>query len=395
MKLVTCIGLCITALGLVSAEDIFGDMKQGFFACDQIRNVTILSLPYTPYYEIAYDHNDRLLQHLTFLVKAILDTPCIMVWIYSPLRARSIRQKQHNYNHFIDTEIASMVPPDNSLIVEFLIDFSKIDDRNQQVLLVIDGDYMRHYNKSQPSFIARYHELTPILIAINSLPNKSVTVWCTSRVEACYRSQVTYHWWIPRHRFVSSHGIGFNPHVHKVLYGLTMDQDYDQFKEYGSLQCLNQRRKLILRFCLNDDIYEVDQRLDYTISVFSSMPNVQVEVINFSYNFYSKRHYLFRRYRFHSPKKNNYLSKGEVYDMFRKPIWFSDLINIDIGFPWSDARIPRGMKHFGKWVNVNISDSISDSPRLKPDGTFVILEEDFASPIFIRMLIKKFKEIIC
>ena len=99
----------------ICAEGSFDGVKQGFFACDDIRNVTIL-----PYIQL---DGTAIIQQLLSLVKSLLDTPCITVWIYSPLQARLIRQqreKKQNYNHFIETELQGMNEPDKMVIVLLL-----------------------------------------------------------------------------------------------------------------------------------------------------------------------------------------------------------------------------------------------------------------------------------
>ena len=132
MKAVFIIYLYVTAIWLVCAEGVFDfeGMKQGFFTCDQIKNITIL--PYTN------DRHDMLIPQLAYLVKSLLDTPCVMVWIYSTLRAQSILQQVDHYNHFLETDIQGMNEADENMIVEFLLDFSKMGVTNQQTLFIID-----------------------------------------------------------------------------------------------------------------------------------------------------------------------------------------------------------------------------------------------------------------
>ena len=123
---------CIFAVCSVSGEEMFGDVKQGFFGCDQVTNVTILSN--------SIDLNTSLPVYLTQFVKSLLETPCVMVWIYSPFQARSIRQQQHNYHNFIATKLLlqrQTFIPFKRLHNEFLSDFLKLNDKNQQTPLVI------------------------------------------------------------------------------------------------------------------------------------------------------------------------------------------------------------------------------------------------------------------
>ena len=84
---------------------------------------------------------------------------------------------------------------------------------------------------------------------------------------------------------------------------------------------------------------------------------------------------------------------NEVTHMLRNTTGNS--INIHYG---SNYLFRKEIKRFGKWIQIDVDkyDSISDSPRLRPDGnSFVLREEDLVSPIFIRMLIDQFKTIIC
>ena len=130
-----------------------------------------------------------LTQHLIHPVKSLLDTPCVMVWIYSPLQAQSIRQQLNNYHNFITTEFPSMLT--KGLSIEFLSDFLKLDDKNQQTLFVIID-----------TLIWR-SELSDILIEIDSLPRKNVVVWCQYTVFCRHLIQQSNNL-IPRHRFVFS-----------------------------------------------------------------------------------------------------------------------------------------------------------------------------------------------
>ena len=209
-----------------------------------------------------------------------------------------------------------------------------------------------------------------------------------------------YNDWIPRYRFVSFQGEIFNPHIHKVLLDLMIDSDYDRFKEeYGSLECRDRTGKLVLRFLIHAH-YSSGQLFDYIISVFNSFSNVRVEILFFIRSHTTRSKYV--DYFFRSNRYNNMnyreISKAEAYDMlYRKPI--PGVINININITHNKyltgSQLLRRRNLFRHWVNVNVNDSISDSPRRQPDGSFVLWEEDLTSPIFICMLIDKIKELIC
>ena len=67
------------------SEDSFGsNTEQDLLMCGNVNNVTIVA------YDIA--DIDDIIPQLNYLVKSLLDHPCTIVSIYSPLQTRSILQ---------------------------------------------------------------------------------------------------------------------------------------------------------------------------------------------------------------------------------------------------------------------------------------------------------------
>ena len=124
----------MTSLQLVHSEELFGDMKQGFFACDKIKNVTIV-----PFMR---NKNDiyGMIGKLTYLVKSLLDTPCTTVWVYSPLEIRSIVQNKDNFNNFLETKIQAInTPIDTNILIDLVTEVKKLaGEENEQTLLMIN-----------------------------------------------------------------------------------------------------------------------------------------------------------------------------------------------------------------------------------------------------------------
>ena len=131
---VKAIFLLMNLLKLVHSEEIFGDIKQGFFACDKIRNVTIFPFMQSEWYV------QSMFPQLTYLVKSLLDTPCTTVWIYSPLEYRSIPQKRNNFDNFLETKIQAIhIPVDTNVVIDFITEVKNlVDEENEQTILLIN-----------------------------------------------------------------------------------------------------------------------------------------------------------------------------------------------------------------------------------------------------------------
>ena len=159
--------LWIAALGSISTEGMFDGVKQGFLACDKIKNVTILS----DNFDFKYGHVPFINAQFSNLVKTLLDTPCVMVWVYMPLRLRSVRQERNSFNNFLEADTPTKREPPKSVIFDFLRDYSKADAaKNQQILLIV----VQHIR-----FLGYFiNDVKYLLKEIDSLQNKSVVVWC-------------------------------------------------------------------------------------------------------------------------------------------------------------------------------------------------------------------------
>ena len=143
-------------------------------------------------------------------------------------------------------------------------------------------------------------------------------------------------------------------------------------------------RKIILRFWTYS-LFRLPH--NYIITVFKEMCNVQVEE-------FVKIPFLHRWGR-HFNKMYSYSHGRQYYSMKQTTRILGKTSGNSINIHLGNYRIPKEIKRFGKWIQIDFDDSISDSPRRQPDGSFVLWEEDLTSPIFICMLIDKIKELIC
>ena len=399
--------ILVVTLGWVSTEEVFDDMKKGFFACDQIKNVTVL--PWISYQyltqQLYYSTKTtqpfiptyiNSMQQISYLVKTLLDTPCVMVWIYSPLQARLIRQQREqkqNYNHFIATEIQGMNEPDKNKILELLLDFKNLNYKNKQTLFIItddyDGVFMTHPPDNNGVFTID-PELSLMIKEIDSLPNKNVVVWCTWGSRICHQGN-TFIYRIPRERFISHGQEPFNPHIHKTFVDL-MISDHDRFKEYSSLECRNKTRELTLRFWTKEP-FNSFMGLGYLIDslVNTIQFNVDVDGIKTPPSVPQLRSVGLKCEFWHGKYIDSHWDIQRLAYSFSKTD--GDVINIVVQ---RDQIIPEELKYLGEWMYIVFDDSITDSPRFEPNGaTFVIWETDLASPVFLRMLIDKFQDILC
>eukprot|EP00111_Clytia_hemisphaerica_P021153 TCONS_00062313-protein len=352
----------ITSLPLVKTEEIFGNMKQDFFACDSVKNVTIVPLM----------NKKRVLvssmSQLTYLVKSLLDTPCTTVWVYSPLENRSIVQNKDNSNNFLETKIQAMDLPDTNVLLDFLNEVKKLAvEENQQTLLFINEYYY---------FTLPEQEISLIVDCLkDSTEYMSVVMWCRQDSDICSQSEK----FTPRPKIIYDLSVVFNPHVHKVLLDVIIDKDYDRFKEYDDLDCRNKSRKFHL--------------LLTPMTMSGWMDSIQNMVAFLQFKFKLRvdsfqQLYIVLKF----PDRDRYLNEAKAILMKASG---DDIINIIMKLKGENYPIPEELKPLSKWVIVNIDDPIHDSPRLEKDGTITLSEEDKTSPLFFHMLIKKFKEFIC
>ena len=181
--------LFITFLQLISLEEGFGNMKQDFYTCDRIRNVTIVPF-------IKEDDNyGKIIAQMAYLIKSLLDTPCTTVWVYSPLEYRSIAQNEDNFNNFLETEIqAFRWEFDNNIpIVNLLKEFKELDDEENEQTLFFINDIV--FTISQQESL----QITDYLIAMASSYYISVVMWCTSQYGLCSFRENT----ISKHKIIS------------------------------------------------------------------------------------------------------------------------------------------------------------------------------------------------
>eukprot|EP00111_Clytia_hemisphaerica_P016207 TCONS_00047943-protein len=359
----------IASLQLVRTEEIYGNMKQDFFACDRIKNVTIV--PFIRETVITRSMYSSREPQLTYLIKSLLDTPCTTVWVYSPLEDISIAQNKDNSNNFLETKIQAMDLPDTNVLIDFLNEVQKLAvEENQQTLLFITN--YNHLSKSQ----LPEQEISLIVDCLKeSTEYTSVVMWCHYENEICSQSEKL----IPLPKIIYDvYSEDFNPHVHKVLLDVIIDKDYDRFKEYDDLDCRNKSRKLHL-------LYTPMTMLGWTYSI-----KTMAKFFQFKFKVRVLQLQLFLLFATNDGFK--YLNEAKAILIKTNG---DDIINIFIKPKWESLPIPEELKHLSKWVIVTVDNSIHDSPRLEKDGTITIWEEDLASPLLFHMLIKKFKELIC
>uniref|UniRef100_A0A7M5UE29 Uncharacterized protein n=1 Tax=Clytia hemisphaerica TaxID=252671 RepID=A0A7M5UE29_9CNID len=313
-----------------------------------------------------------------------------MVWIYPPLQARSIRQQRHNYKQFLTTEMQSMTSPDRSLFAEFLRGFSIMVGREIQTLLIIEQFYFLHEHY--------YTESSLLLKEIDSVPNTSVVVWCVTFISLCQLNHQYYFGWIPRNRVIIFQNKRANRYVHKALYDLMMNSDYDRYKDYGSLDGHRARsRKLVLRFSIRRRFYASDPLYDYFLSIFSSFSNIQVKMLIDIHAHNRSLYDGFAEFLFHSNRSSKIMSsrlvsKVEFLDMFLQPD--PGVLNINIIEHRTGSQIAERGFVFRQLLTLHVFDSISGSPRLRTDGSFIISYEDLSNPMFVRIFIARIKEMM-
>eukprot|EP00111_Clytia_hemisphaerica_P024860 TCONS_00073285-protein len=362
----------IISLQLVRTEEIFGNMKQDFFACDRVKNVTIV--PFMKQNIRSTIFSFRVPQ-LTYLIKSLLDTPCTTVWVYSPLENRSIAQNKDNSNIFLETKIQAMDLPDTNVLIDFLNEVKKLAvEENQHTLLFIALNFQYDLSEQEISLIVDCLK--------ESMEYMSVVMQCSNENDICSQSEK----FIPLPKIIYDvRSKVFNPHVHKVLLDGIIDKDYDRFKEYDDLDCRNKSRRLHLLFTP-------------MLGRMGSEPNM-VKFFQFKFKvrvdfFWQLQLFLFFGTDDGLMADDGFIDLNEAKAILMKANG-DDIINIIIKLKGESFPIPEELKPLSKWVIVIVDNSIHDSPRIEKDGTITIWEEDIASPLLFHMLIKKFKELIC
>ena len=369
--------LFITFLQLISLEEGFGNMKQDFYTCDRIRNVTIVPF-------IKEDDNyGKIIALMAYLIKSLLDTPCTTVWVYTPLENQAIPQETGSSNNFLETKIQAMWHLfDTNVIINFLTDVQELaDEENQQTILLIN-DFINEITDLETIQI-----ISDKLKKMDSIKHINVVLWCFYYDSICYhckdkiRMEKTTYW---------INNDAFNAHIHKVLIDVILNEDYDRFNEYDDLDCRNETRGLHLWFSLllspgwsysnsKQNYFYYMWRFFY-IKFDSKYDRVANVNTGFESNeeFYQSKLDKILKSRYESTK-----AKGD------------NNINIVVKNKDDNFQIPKEMQHLSEWIIVEVDDSIHDSPRLEKDGIVTLWKQDLVSPLFFHMLIDKFKQLIC
>ena len=90
---------------------------------------------------------------------------------------------------------------------------------------------------------------------------------------------------------------------------------------------------------------------------------------------------------------NRFFSPDEFLEKHVKPV--ENLIHINIewmekSFEWSPEPFL-----FGSTINITLDKALPKSPIIGKDGLMTLWEEDLNDPLFIEMLLEKFKGILC
>ena len=223
--------------------------------CMEVRNVTII--PYITENDDKYIAKlsfEKVLEkaslQLRYLVKSLLDTPCFIIWIFSPIQSRLVRLTQKNYVQIFDSKIQAEIDADQNEIMNVLLDMPQSNVDTKQTIFFVGLEYYPNYGR-------KFGEVIRQILKKYAKKQNDIVVWSL-------RNGVLYSYfrtWLPKQNTII-HGSKFNPHLHRILLDLMSNPRYDwhqRYSQYVNIQCPT-TKKLNIYFWL---IYEMDRINDY------------------------------------------------------------------------------------------------------------------------------------
>ena len=202
--------------------------------CMEVRNVTIiphivmddnrLKLDDTFY---IHKFSDTPLQ-LRYLVKSLLDTPCFIVWIFSPTRSRVIPLTEDNYIEFIMSEWQTVTRTDENELTKVLVNMPHNNVDNKQTLFFV-------YHASYGQALENYFKVITRLQDMYERKQVDIVQWSLT-TSAIWK-------WLPKQNRIVEDRFKtpkFNRHFHRILMDLMKNPQYDwhgRYSQYAHIQC--------------------------------------------------------------------------------------------------------------------------------------------------------------
>ena len=103
----------------------------------KMRNITIVP-------DVYFDHlealtQDRVYDRFNVLINSLLRDKCMTVWIYSPLKKRSIQMTESNLIDFLNAEMAVYSGMDENEFLEFSSKLPTNNNNTEQTLIYVQN----------------------------------------------------------------------------------------------------------------------------------------------------------------------------------------------------------------------------------------------------------------
>ena len=134
---------CFCFCVVLSLSMAYGDLMS---SCMEVRNVTII-----PYVNVILGDIDiepsieeelnAFAMQLKYLVKSVLETPCFIVWAFSPIESRLIRLTEENYANFLETDLQAITQTDENEVMKVLVNMPHNNNDNKQTIFHVYCEY--------------------------------------------------------------------------------------------------------------------------------------------------------------------------------------------------------------------------------------------------------------
>eukprot|EP00111_Clytia_hemisphaerica_P005716 TCONS_00016568-protein len=373
---------------VVSVPMALGDL---ILPCTEVRNVTII--PYDMlhskfrHFNFEKYFHDSVIQ-LKYLVKSLLDKPCSIFWIFSPIQSRSIRLTMENYAEFLEREFQAITRTDENEVIKVLLNIPHNNNDIKQTLFFVtfalkkvsfDDKHVKVFELTRNLFVRKQVDL--VVWSIGLSPYRFFQKWLPK--------QNTIYL-IP---FLHIYYITFNRHLHQILMDQLNNPHYDwqrRYKKYINIECQTSK-KIRLYFWKKRAInaFHIYNLWNDLMTEFNANATVQVLESPFFYH----------KFELYSFDGSSVSIKGYEFLESLKAEENDKIIAIHL--PIFSERIRytdyRPLTVLGKNKIINIVRSryiIGDDPIIQ-NGNIMIHEDDDLDPLFIKMVFERINSILC
>ena len=196
---------------------------QSFF-CTERKNVTIV-----PHIDIEHSRISVLWKYvenpviqLRYFIKSLLETSCFEVWFHSPIQNRCIRQTEEIYVPFLYTEWMAMTSTDDNDIFNVLSNIPNTTDNIEQIILfvsfelTVNPEDASHFGTRLKEIRQKYNIIILCMLQMFSKLCRQGKKWLGNK-------RVLFNFY---------NDASFNPHIHRTMFDLVNNHQYDWRERY-------------------------------------------------------------------------------------------------------------------------------------------------------------------